>query len=445
MPEITESKMPKTVNEALKILAYNEFFWDNIGAYKSRPKVYTHPKDRQTVHSLADAQYPWTEKQAKLAVILLKRYACGFERHSIDIRSLLDTPVFDHPFRKIDWDKSIEKYEDDNGEWIELKFPYNKKIISLIRVLKDKKGLPSGTCRYDGESKKWTIKATDVTCYYCTLIAVRYDFKFSDQTLIDLFYEIRKEKNSFKKPVAVFADNSIAIQNAPESLQEYWNGVEKDLIRSVDKLKSVGLAVPKIPAKGWNEGMCPLTYKVATSHSTYMWIDSNVYSRDSIVRMLDDLDSWPIIMPVSGELDSRDTVEEIWNWIKTFEANGVDIYKQISWGFDADRREGNLGEWVNDMRADRDLKDKIHEIIQMSKQFKYIDQNTKVYFMRNKITRTQIRSKFEPKTAIMDIGGGYWSSGGGNLKIFLDNLPKKLYYTSNRPMRFDNTKAIIKV
>ncbi len=29
MPEITESKMPKTVNEALKILAYNEFFWDN--------------------------------------------------------------------------------------------------------------------------------------------------------------------------------------------------------------------------------------------------------------------------------------------------------------------------------------------------------------------------------------------------------------------------------
>ena len=81
----------------------------------------------------------------------------------------------------------------------------------------------------------------------------------------------------------------------------------------------------------------------------------------------------------------------------------------------------------------------------MSKQFKYIDQNTKVYFMRNKITRTQIRSKFEPKTAIMDIGGGYWSSGGGNLKIFLDNLPKKLYYTSNRPMRFDNTKAIIKV
>ena len=49
MPEITESKMPKTVNEALKILAYNEFFWDNIGAYKSRPKVYTHPKDRHTV------------------------------------------------------------------------------------------------------------------------------------------------------------------------------------------------------------------------------------------------------------------------------------------------------------------------------------------------------------------------------------------------------------
>ena len=76
--------LPKTINEALKILAYNEFFWDNIGAYKSRPKVYTHPKDRQTVHSLADAQYPWTEKQAKLAVVILKRYNSKFQKYNME-------------------------------------------------------------------------------------------------------------------------------------------------------------------------------------------------------------------------------------------------------------------------------------------------------------------------------------------------------------------------
>ena len=59
-----------------------------------------------------------------------------------------------------------------------MRFPYNKKLVTLIRILKDKRDLPGGYAQYDGEVKKWTFKQTDVTTYYLTLIAVRYDFKF---------------------------------------------------------------------------------------------------------------------------------------------------------------------------------------------------------------------------------------------------------------------------
>ena len=182
MPELSEAKLPKTINEALKILAYNDFF--HLDPIKSNIKP--HDKDRETIRSLAEAQYPWTEKQGKLAVIILKRYLTKFQKHKLDIKDLLDNPEYDEPFRVINFEKSIEKYiDEDEEEMLELKFPYSKKIVGLIQTLKNKKGLPNGYCAFNGEEKTWTIKQSDITTYYVTLLAIRYDFKFVDITLLD--------------------------------------------------------------------------------------------------------------------------------------------------------------------------------------------------------------------------------------------------------------------
>ena len=70
-------------------------------------------------------------------------------------------------------------------EKIELKFPYDKKLVRLVKLVKDNRGLPYGCVKYDGESKKWIFDQTDVTTYFLTLIAIRYDFKFVDETLLD--------------------------------------------------------------------------------------------------------------------------------------------------------------------------------------------------------------------------------------------------------------------
>ena len=125
MPELSEAKLPKTINEALKILAYNDYFYQD----PLKNHINPHHKDRETVTSLAEAQYPWTEKQAKLAVVILKRYLTKFQKHKMDIKKLLDNPKYDEPFRIIDFAKSIEKYKDEEEEsLIDLKFPYSKKI-----------------------------------------------------------------------------------------------------------------------------------------------------------------------------------------------------------------------------------------------------------------------------------------------------------------------------
>ena len=164
---------PKTVNEAIKILAYNEYFWYTDQNHQIKRHVKPHHKDLDTVKSLAEAQYAWTEKQGKLAVVILKRYLSKFEKYGMDIRKIIDNPVYDAPFRVINFDKIIEKFVDEDDQpKIELKFPYHKKIIQLIRVLKDSRCLPAGYSSYDGENKNWTFLQTDVTTYYLTMFAI---------------------------------------------------------------------------------------------------------------------------------------------------------------------------------------------------------------------------------------------------------------------------------
>ena len=442
MPELSEVKLPKSINEALKILAYNDYFY----ADRLKAHINPHHKDKETVTSLAEAQYPWTEKQAKLAVVILKRYLTKFQKHKMDIKPLLDKPVYDEPFRVIDFNKSIEKYKNEEEEsLIDLKFPYSKKVVTLIRCLRDKKRLPVSYAKYNGELKIWTFKQTDVTTYYLTLIAIRYDFEFVDPTLLDEYYEVRNEIKGYKNPTAKLIGGEIIIENAPESMLDYWNKNLKDKkpLLQLDALKNLGIKTTNINV----EAETYTAKKIAEQNHQKLWIDKKEYSRDEIVAGLKELDCFPILMPVTGDINSKEDVDEFWAWIKTFERNGIDILKELSWGFDLkEPNKDTLGGFTLLQKSTQDQKDKMFELHQMSKQFKFIDQTTKVIFVRNRIPRALIKSKIKPRASLTTLGGGYYSAGTENLKRLLENLPKKLYYSDSRPSSWDwNDDIIIKL
>ena len=79
----------------------------------------------------------------------------------------------------------------------------------------------------------------------------------------------------------------------------------------------------------------------------------------------------------------------------------------------------------------------LFELHQMSKQFKLINDNTKIVFVRNRIPRALIKSKVKPKASLVALGGGYYATGTDNLKRMLENLPKKLYYSDHQPSSWD--------
>ena len=433
--------LPKTINEALKILAYNDYFWSDPQKAHIKP----HPKDQETVRSLAESQYVWTEKQGRLALVILKRYLTKFQAHGMDIKSLLDKPIYEDEFRVISFDKSIEKFiDDDEQKKIEVKFPYNKKIITLIRLLKDKRGLPGGYALYDGEAKKWTFLQSDVTTYYLTLIAVRYDFKFIDVSLLDDYETVKQEIKGYKSPTARLVAGEIVLDHAPDSLHEYWEEHLKDksVLEQVDSLKNFSIKTNgiSVPAE------TTLGHKIAHSNYHKLWVDSNGFNKDEVVKGLLELNCFPIMMPVSGEMNTKDEVQEFWEWMNAFKANDIDILEECSWGFDVkepvymkDLESKNLStrQMMINNNTSRDFFENLFELHQMSKQFKFINKKTKVIFVRNRIPRAMIKSKIKPKASLVALGGGYYAAGTDNLKRLLENLPKKLYYSNHQPSSWD--------
>ena len=446
--ENMHTDLPKTINEALKILAYNDYFW----ADSQKNHIKPHPKDKATVTSLAESQYTWTEKQARLALVILKRYLTKFQAYGMDIKKLLDDPVYDNPFRVINFEKVIEKYTDENGvSKIELRFPYHKKIISLIRILKDQRNLPAGYYQYDGESKKWTFLQTDVTTYYLTLIAVRYDFKFVDETLLDDYDQIKKEIINYRQPTAKLIAGEIVLGNVSDSLQEYWNKNlrDKKQLVQVDSLKNFeintnGIHVPAETTLG---------YKIAHNNNHMLWIDKNTYSKNEVVKALVELDIFPLLVPVNGDVNTEEEVKEFWEWLKVLEAHGIDILNQCSWGFDLkepiykkDIDQFNERTYLIDSHKPKEFFENLYELHQMSKQFKYINEETKILFVRNRIPRALIKSKIKIKASLITLGGGYYASGTDNLKRLLENLPKKLYYNNHQPSSWDwHDRIIVKL
>jgi hypothetical protein len=429
-----------TIEQAIQILAYNEHLWEDF-------KV--HPMDRKTVNSLAEAPYAWTEKQGRLALALLKRYHTLFQKYGVDLSALLENPVYRDPFRVIDYVKSVEQYQHEDGrELIEIKFPYNEKLISLLRTLKNKKADKMVPAIYDGESKKWTLAYTELTCYYVTLIAVRYDFNIVTPHILEDFETVKKEKLAYRRPVIRLKDDAIVIDHANENLTEWWNNNYKNrkILHQFDVLKNLSItsAIPPVISEH-----STLAEKIATSMNTNLWIDRNRYSKKDFLRALEELELFPAMVPMSGMIEKFDEVEEFESWYRAFEELGFSK-NQIAWGLTLEeaptvnKEQGDKESWYagntdyiygkDTSQSDRELmQDRWNDLVLESKVSKYIDINTKLIIIRNRIPRTLMKSKVRLRCGFALQDTTYWPTNTETLSRVVDNLPKRLYYVSRKP------------
>ena len=104
----------------------------------------------------------------------------------------------------------------------------------------------------------------------------------------------------------------------------------KATILQVDALKNLRISTSVILISA----QTVLGYKIAHQNNTKLWIDSKGFSKNDVVKGLLELDCFPLVVPVSGDIHMEEDVNNFWEWLNVFQQNGIDILNDCSWGFD---------------------------------------------------------------------------------------------------------------
>jgi hypothetical protein len=421
---------------ALRILAYNTGgVFQNSGV---------HDKDFKTIQSLADAPYAWTEKQGNLAMMFLKRYKTLLDKFGFDTDELINNPRYDQPFRTISFEKSIDVFAAEDGrEVLEIRFPYNEKFIALIRCLKKKtQGLVP--MLYDGETKKWTMNYSDTVAYYAALMAVRYDFKILNAKILNDYDEIKQEKKKYLPVVANIDNNSIRLINASESLAEYWQEHCQSLsyLQQRDQLKQ--FCIPYV--RNNSAPATTLAEKIAYASDTNLYVDRKIYDKKTLLEAIIALNDLPALCPFSGEIQSKEEIVTIREWLEAFDSVGISK-DNIAFGFEFDRpinidpnpevEQFPSPDFFYGADTPVEQRAKIYadwkKLYDLSADNRKITSATKIIFVRNKIPRALLKSGVKPKIAFMLQDYPNWPMSTNTLDNLVENLPKRLYYMSQKP------------
>ena len=439
MPIQNNSKKLCTINDIIRFLAYNSEL-TGIGSPDRRDK------DFKICESLAECIYPWTEKQAGLALKIAVKYKSLIHKIGIDVTDVIDNPTYEKPFRIINFEQSIEKIIDEDGEeFLQIRFPYNEKLITLIRCLKEKtQGLIP--MRFNGEDKVWTLPYCGIAVYYTTLIAVRYNFRIYCKEILDEFDAIRQEKKNHKPTVVEIKESSIRLINPSDTLREYWEKhiQQLPLLQQIDQLKIFEL--PCINSINTNS----LAEKIAFSQHRDMFISRKEHNKQALLTALQKLDCFPALCCMYGDLNTVEDMENIKEWFEAFDSIGI-TEDQLCFGLEkelvSEKLEDNALTLTDNRKTtaeppSTEVKDTFSKFIKLNNNNRTCNKNTKILFVRNRIPRSLTKSTVKIKSAFMMQDGAFWPVGSNTLSIFVDNLDKRLYYIDNCPENFKGTKIL---
>ena len=371
------SKKLETINDIVRLLAYNSHL------------ILGDEKDIKVCVSLAESAYAWTEKQGGLALRIATKYRGIIKKLGLEIDELLSNPVYEEPFRVLSFDKSIEKIFDENqNEGLQIRFPYNEKLIGLIRCLKNKKTQNLLNMRYNGESKVWTMPYNDIVVYYTTLIAVRYNFTICSKDIIKDFEEIQKEKQNHKLCRAKIENGSVRLVNAVESLQEYWNEHVAPLpyIQQVDQLKNFEIPFNRKPVTSLSESM-------AFASKRDLFIPRAQFTKSDFLQAMQELNTFPAICMIYGNVETDEDLKEFREWLEAIKQAGI-AEQELCFGFEKDVKVWNC-------REDSD------DLIRLNSTNRQFNKDTKIIFVRNRIPRSLIKANAQVRSAFMMQDGSY--------------------------------------
>jgi hypothetical protein len=312
---------------------------------------------------------PLTEKQSVIALRLLRKYRdqyckLGHEK----IIEMLNFPVFKHPFRIVDNEKSIS-IDYENKRFL-LKFPFNQELVTEIRTFSNKSA-PLCKAVWDPDNKKWALDLNEISLGFIIQSLIPKGFVIGDEIkeFIRSYEDIQQNLEKYI-PMLVKADDTYILVNSKleKSYQNVFDAV-------VDCTKMGIYVYDEVCAQELEPllNAMPLARSLTSKDKNKFFVHNEKYTKLEMLHLLKEINSTTAIF-----LDEMSTSLELESWVNTLYELGVPN-EQIAVYFR--RKNDSYGVEFNQTVKKLELDKKAE------------DQNVRWMFLSSKYPKSLIKNK----------------------------------------------------
>jgi len=340
--------------------------------------------DNAVIHSLSGQIIngnSFTEKQANLAVKLVKKYQKTLSLAlKIDLSESVTNPTFKFPLRTLNHSKSIVvcKHDTENKQVISVSFPFDEAVITKIKHYKRTMGIHGSTIVWNAEKKTWDfdLREDHIDWINCNIANSTF---LADDAFNDMVTQIEDVKSNLENyvPMVRFENNTFVFKNVSPYVQQ---PVGQSLTNVLIEARKYGIYT-------WSDDI-----DIALQHSDVhpsiqaILADSKITNIQSSAEKLTLTDLNEIILnslPALVVIPGGNEQQHLEFCKKMFEKSGISTDDMsVLFRLDSDRGKG------------------CNTFIKDSKINNPISSNTKIVFISGKIPKPMIESKINFSTIL---------------------------------------------
>ena len=363
--------------------------------------------DSQLVYSFADQigqGRGFTEKQAGLALKILKRHSTDLSNHlKTDINQYLENPTYRYEFRQLNNTKKIDVVSDTAwGQVAKVQFPYNEDYVTQIR--KNRDTLNHAT--WDKDEKSWIFSVTEPNIQFLMNLAKQENFQIDDtfKKYVNQSTEVLQNLDQHA-PMLVVKDNCLKFVNIFKNIPELDT---VDIIEALFIARRYGISIwdDTISKVIESDMVTPMVREfLKTDPSEKFHVDMKNTPISDLEIFVKYLGPCVFVIPGGSEMEKLQLA--------------YDFLKSI-----------NLAD--NEMsvmfRMPSESHKKFNDFVKENKLNSPISEKTKVVFISSKLPKPLIKSKIKFNSVInLGFGGVHYS-----IKNFVENHENCISYTEKK-------------
>jgi hypothetical protein len=228
-----------------------------------------------------------TDRQFDMLVKKFDKYTLQFEKNGIDINGIIENKILRTPFRTVDRTQRV--FIEDG--LIVAQFPFNKKLISKIQVLRTE-----ATGQVTNNKNRWKFELSERNVFVVGTTLVNFEFT---QDFKDLFDIISQYKYDEVVPGIYNVNNSLVLKNlhpvAEKNIIETCGPLEDNILKYIDRAKQYG-----IEHIDYELNEDTFETKLVKRKGTQVHVSSD-YELEKVTAGLDKLDRYPLVVIVDEE------------------------------------------------------------------------------------------------------------------------------------------------